>query len=149
MTSVSKSQAWGIFHTLVEMFTYRVHHIQPQYRIQLLTLLHSCAIPPANQIQLTLCVENAALRLIGLLGAAEMQPCYTRMASEIKPLFSSDSEELNRALILTLARVISVAGCETQHSGWYMNLAVKSAPSMPKFYSFQLSFVYFLNSWLI
>lgn len=23
MTSVSKSQAWGIFHTLVEMFTYR------------------------------------------------------------------------------------------------------------------------------
>ena len=122
MTSVSKSQAWGIFHTLVEMFTYRVHHMQPQYRIQLLTLLHSCAMPQTNQIQLTLCVENAALRLIGLLGAAEMQPCYSRQASEVKPLFSTDSEELNRALILTLARVISVAGCETQHSNWYKEL---------------------------
>lgn len=74
MTSVSKSQAWGIFHTLVEMFTFRVHHMQPQYRIQLLTLLHSCAVPQQHQTQLTLCVENAALRLIGLLGAAEMQP---------------------------------------------------------------------------
>ncbi len=64
-------------------------------------------------------MENAALRLIGLLGAAEMQPCYSRQASEVKPLFSTDSEELNRALILTLARVISVAGCETQHTHWY------------------------------
>ncbi len=47
---MSKSQAWGIFHTLVEMFTYRVHHMQPQYRIQLLTLLHSCAVPQTNQV---------------------------------------------------------------------------------------------------
>jgi len=54
----------------------RVHHMQPQYRIQLLTLLHSCAVPQQHQTQLTLCVENAALRLIGLLGAAEMQPWY-------------------------------------------------------------------------
>ncbi len=47
---------------------------------------------------------------------------YSRSAADIKPLFSSDSEELNRALILTLARVISVAGCETQHSSWYKDL---------------------------
>lgn len=47
---------------------------------------------------------------------------YSRSAADIKPLFSNDSEELNRALILTLARVISVAGCETQHSGWYRDL---------------------------
>ena len=93
MTSVSKSQAWGIFHTLVEMFTFRVHHMQPQYRIQLLTLLHSCAVPQQHQAQLTLCVENAALRLIGLLGAAEMQPWYVLYKINKRPYTVKDIKD--------------------------------------------------------
>lgn len=50
-----KSHAWGILHTLLEMFSYRMHHIQPHYRVQLLSHLHSlAAVPQRNQNQLHL-----------------------------------------------------------------------------------------------
>jgi len=43
LPAVYKSQAWGILHTLLEMFCYRLHHIQPHYRVQLLCHLNSLA----------------------------------------------------------------------------------------------------------
>jgi hypothetical protein len=55
LPSVFKSNAWGILHTLLEMFSYRLHHIQPHYRIQLLSQLHHLAqVPLMNQYQLYL-----------------------------------------------------------------------------------------------
>jgi len=40
---------------LLEMFSYRMHHIQPHYRVQLLSHLHSlAAVPQTNQTQLHL-----------------------------------------------------------------------------------------------
>ena len=52
---VFKSNAWGILHTLLEMFSYRLHHIQPHYRVQLLSHLHTLAsVPQTNQNQLHL-----------------------------------------------------------------------------------------------
>ena len=46
------------------------------------------------------------------LGSSEIQPNLSRMFSEPKTmvLLSSESEELNRALVLTLARAMHVTG---------------------------------------
>lgn len=55
LPTVFKSHAWGILYTLLEMFSYRMHHIQPHYRVQLLSHLHSlAAVPQTNQSQLHL-----------------------------------------------------------------------------------------------
>ncbi|ROL44013.1 Mediator of RNA polymerase II transcription subunit 23 [Anabarilius grahami] len=109
LPNVFKSHAWGILHTLLEMFSYRMHHIQPHYRVQLLSHLHSlAAVPQTNQNQLHLCVESTALRLITALGSSEVQPQFTRFLNDPKTVLSAESEELNRALILTLARATHV-----------------------------------------
>uniref|UniRef100_T1J7Z5 Mediator of RNA polymerase II transcription subunit 23 n=1 Tax=Strigamia maritima TaxID=126957 RepID=T1J7Z5_STRMM len=119
LPTVFKSHAWGILHTLLEMFSYRLHHIQPHYRVQLLSHLHSlAAVPQTNQTQLHLCVESTALRLITGLGSAEVQPQLSRFQSEPKSLLSAESEELNRALVLTLARAMHVTGSESLSGTW-------------------------------
>lgn len=111
LPTVFKYHAWGILYTLLEMFNYRMHHIQPHYRVQLLSHLHSlAAVPQTNQTQLHLCVESTALRLITGLGSGEVQPQLSRFLSEPKTLVSAESEELNRALVLTLARSMHVTG---------------------------------------
>lgn len=53
--AVFKHQAWGILHILLEMFSYKMHHIPTHYRIQLLSNLHSLAtMPQTNKMQLNL-----------------------------------------------------------------------------------------------
>lgn len=121
LPSVYKANAWGTLHTLLEMFCYRLHHIQPHYRIQLLSQLHTLAqASQTNQYQLYLCVESTALHLIMGLGSWEVQPQLSRMFSEPKAinLLSSESEELNRAMVLTLARAMHVTGSESFTSTW-------------------------------
>lgn len=121
LPNVFASQAWGILHTLLEMFSYRLHHIQPHYRVQLLGHLHSLAsVPQTNQNQLHLCVESTALRLITGLGSNEIQPQLSKVFKEPKgPNFLSvDSEELNRALVLTLARAMHITGAESLSGNW-------------------------------
>ncbi|MPC19382.1 Mediator of RNA polymerase II transcription subunit 23 [Portunus trituberculatus] len=56
-------------------------------------------------------MESVALRLITGLGNSEVMPSLTRytFCSDTKPtLISTDSEELNRVLVLTMARAIHV-----------------------------------------
>nr|CAD7403168.1 unnamed protein product [Timema cristinae] len=69
-------------------------------------------------------VESTALRLITGLGSAEVQPQLSRFLSEPKTLVSAESEELNRALVLTLARSMHVTGtgCETLSGTWCKDL---------------------------
>lgn len=114
LPTVFKSQSWSILHTLLEMLSYRMHHIQPSYRVQLLSHLHSLAsVPHTNQTQLHLCVETTALRLISGLGSAEVQPQLSRYFADPKPsgsIISAENEELNRALILTIARSMHITG---------------------------------------
>ncbi|XP_064096368.1 mediator of RNA polymerase II transcription subunit 23-like [Macrobrachium nipponense] len=59
--------------------------------------------------------RSVALRLITGLGNSEVMPSLTRFFSpESKPnLISTDSEELNRVLVLTMARAIHVTGCDS------------------------------------
>lgn len=55
LPTVYKHQAWGILHTLLEIGSYRIHHIPTHYRVQLLSHLHSLAsVPPSNKMQLNL-----------------------------------------------------------------------------------------------
>lgn len=115
LPNVFKSHAWGILHTLLEMFSYRLHHIQPHYRVTLLSHLHSlAAVPHTNQNQLHLCVESTALRLITGLGSSEVQPQLSRFNAEPKQLLSAESEELNRALVLTIARAMHITSAESR-----------------------------------
>lgn len=44
------------------------------------------------------------------MGSAEVQPQLSRLPSEPKSLLSSESEELNKVLVLTIARAIHVTG---------------------------------------
>lgn len=129
LPTVFKSHSWGILYTLLEMFSYRMHHIQPHYRVQLLSHLHSLAnVPHTNQMQLYLCVESTALRLITGLGSAEVQPQLSRFLSEsgktTGSVLSIECEELNRALILTLARSMHITGTgnDSQSGLWCKEL---------------------------
>ncbi|KAH0534921.1 mediator of RNA polymerase II transcription subunit 23 [Cotesia glomerata] len=125
LPQVFKSHAWGTLYTLLEMFSYRMHHIQPHYRVQILSHLHSlAAVPQTNQTQLHLCVESTALRMITGLGSSEVQPQLSRFLSEPKTLVSSESEELNRALVLTLARSMHITstGADSLSGTWCKEL---------------------------
>lgn len=96
------------------MLSFRMHHIQPFYRVQFLSHLHSLAsVPHTNQTQIHLCVESTALRLITGLGSAEVQPQLSRYFTDSKvpgSVVSTESEELNRALILTVAHAMHITG---------------------------------------
>ncbi|KAL4235920.1 Mediator of RNA polymerase II transcription subunit 23 [Mactra antiquata] len=134
LPTVFASHAWGILHTLLEMFSYRLHHIQPHYRVQLLGHLHTLStIPLTNQNQLHLCVESTALRLITGLGSAEVQPQLSRIFNEPKTagFLSQDSEELNRVLVLTLARAMHVTGSESFSTNWCKDILTNILQSTP------------------
>lgn len=73
-----------------------------------------------NQPQLHLCFESTALRLLTGLGSAEFQFQLSRFLTEPKNLasmVSSDSEELNRVLVLTLSRSMIITGMENETTG--------------------------------
>ena len=56
-------------------------------------------------------VESTALRLIMGLGSSEVYPQLSRVINEPKTMVvSTESEELNRSLVLTLARAMHVTG---------------------------------------
>eukprot|EP00795_Rhopilema_esculentum_P007477 gene7477-13251_t len=97
LPAVFKSKAWGILHTLLEMFSYRLHHIQPHYRATLLSHLHTLA-------------TSTALRLITGFESSDVQPQFSspRISQDPKQILSKDYEELNRVLILTMARAVHV-----------------------------------------
>lgn len=126
LPTVSKSNAWSILYTLLEMFSYRLFHIQAHYRVQLLSQIHTLyQNPQINQQQLHLCFESTALRLITGLGSSEFLFQLSRFLNEPKNLasiISNDSEELNRVLILTLARSMIITGMENEAIGSGNNL---------------------------
>ena len=74
--------------------------------------------------QLNIAVESTFLRLITGLGNAEITtPRNASNAGQAsqKPsnVMYGDSEELNRVVVLSLARAIHVHGHEQQSTGWF------------------------------
>lgn len=88
--------------------------MQAHYRAQLLLQLNNLTQNShINQAQLHLCFESTALRLLTGLGSAEFQFQLSRFLTEPKNLssiVSSDNEELNRVLVLTMARSMHITG---------------------------------------
>ncbi|KAH6922410.1 hypothetical protein HPB50_013523 [Hyalomma asiaticum] len=80
-------------------------------------------------------VESTALKLITGLGSTEVQPQLSRFQTEPKSLLSSESEELNKALILTLARAIHITGSETLSMVWCKELLTTAMQSTPHSWS--------------
>jgi len=123
LPKVFAQQAWGTLHTLLEIFSYRLHHIQAHYRLNLLTHLHQLAAHNIlnNHAQLHLTVESSALRLITGFGSAEIAPPKNQPpggAQKAASTLYGDSEELNRVVILTLARAVHIGGLEQNGSAW-------------------------------
>ncbi|XP_046366598.1 mediator of RNA polymerase II transcription subunit 23-like isoform X3 [Haliotis rufescens] len=134
LPTVFNSHALGILHTLLEMFSYRLHHTQIHYRIQLLGHLHTLAtIQQTNQNQLHLCVESTALRLIISLGSYEVQPQLSRISNESKSnsFLAGESEELNRALVLTLARSVHITGLDSYSNNWCKEILMSIMQNTP------------------
>ncbi|KAI1240951.1 hypothetical protein IHE44_0009403 [Lamprotornis superbus] len=75
-------------------------------------------IPIPHSLKLHHDVESTALRLITALGSSEVQPQFTRFLNDPKTVLSAESEELNRALILTLARATHVTGSDSIQGTW-------------------------------
>ena len=93
LPKVFVQQSWGTLHTLLEIFSYRLYHIQAHYRLSLLTHLHQLATHQIlnNHAQLQLTVESSALRLeIHIVIIFHYYYCYFRLItglgnSEIAP----------------------------------------------------------------
>lgn len=62
------------------------------------------------------------------LGSGDVQPELSRFLSEPKGIVSAESEELNRALVLTLARATHVTGTD---GGWCHELLTTIQQSTP------------------
>lgn len=134
-----RSAAYGNLHILLEMFTYRIHHISANYRVQFLNHLHYLStLPHSDQTQIHLCMESTALKLIMGFTSVEVllitqHNRYNSQESRIK--ISHDSEELNKVLILTLARSIHVTGCDTLVE-WCTELLTHVMQSTPVSWSY-------------
>ena len=55
-------------------------------------------------------VEMTALRLITGFNSVDVHTQLSRLVSEAQQIVSQESEELNRALVLTIARAIHISG---------------------------------------
>lgn len=68
--------------------------------------------------------ESTSLRLINAMGSVEFQPQLSRYFNEKPPasVTSTESEELNRVLILTLARAMHVTGGGEDMQAWCKEL---------------------------
>lgn len=134
LPTVFKNQAWSILYTLLEMFMYRIEwHIQPHYRVQLLSHLQTLAgLPHTDQNQLHHCVEFTALRLIAGFGSSECKHLVDTKPSS-GSVMSNDSEELNRLLVLTLARSmhITATGSDAAKSAWCKDMLTTISQNTP------------------
>lgn len=134
-----RTAAYGNLITLIEMFTYRIRHILPNYRVKFLNDLHYLSTQPqSDQIQVYVCMESTALRLI--MGFTSQEVLVITQLSRTHSVdsrikISNESEELNKVLILTLARSIHVSGCETLVE-WCTELLTNVMQSTPLSWSY-------------
>jgi mediator of RNA polymerase II transcription subunit 23 len=147
MPQVFKNSMWGVLHTLLEIISYRLHHIHANFRLSLLSNLQVTFVGGSHPIlskhaQLNLTIESATLRLITGLGNADISPPKSpqvagaqQQAAKMTTVLYGDSEELNRAVVLTLARSIHINGLEQQSAQWIKevltNIMQKTPHSWP------------------
>ncbi|EDV23067.1 uncharacterized protein TRIADDRAFT_28077, partial [Trichoplax adhaerens] len=119
---IVKSNAWNFLHAMLEILSYRLHHIQAHYRFQLLPHIYTLSgMSQTNTQQLQLSIENSALRLISGLSSCDVYPELSRSPNP-EQLLSQESEELNKAFVLMLARAMHVTGLESPYGNWLENI---------------------------
>lgn len=110
--AVWKTQAWHIYNVLLEMFNYRLNHIPLRYKFEMLFHLHKISplVYNTNQMQLSITTEVTELKLLlglsnhdflNLPSSASRHPNDQKAS---KNIINADSEELNKVLVLVLAR---------------------------------------------
>lgn len=117
--AIWKTNAWHVFNVLLEMFSHRLNQVSSIHKYSLLIQLHNLSSLASNagQMQLGLTMEATVLRL--LLGFENYEalnmPGNTRHPNDpksLKNMISVDSEELNKVLILVIARSALVTASE-------------------------------------
>lgn len=142
-----KPAGWGVLHVVLEMFSYRLHYIQAQFRLSLLSHLQAnigSHNVTGKHPQLNICMESTILRLITGLGNAEITTPRTTgpaagaagaTAAAKASVIYGESEELNRVVVLTLARAIHIYGFEQQSNVYFKdiltNIMAKTPHSWP------------------
>lgn len=117
-SAVWRFQTWHIYHVLLEMYSYRMHHVPMPYKFQLLIQLHNLSpmVLNANQMQLLMTMEATELKLLlGLSNYEALNMPSARHPSDTKTLkhmINGDSEELNKVLVLVLARSTHITASE-------------------------------------
>jgi mediator of RNA polymerase II transcription subunit 23 len=86
--------------------------------------------------QLNVCVESTTLRLITGLGNAEITAPRNQSSSgnpgqKATTILFGESEELNRVVVLTLARAIHIHGLEQQSPGWVKEILTNIMSKTP------------------
>ncbi|CAK9302294.1 unnamed protein product [Gordionus sp. m RMFG-2023] len=138
LPNIFKNQCWSAVFSLLEMFNHRLHYIQPHYKFQMLSYLHSlmyhlsmaaCRVNGISNLninqmlQLHSCMENLVLHIVSGLNNFEIQPQISRFQGDYKNIISTYSEELNKVLVLTLAKAIHFTGGHENLSGtWFYDL---------------------------
>lgn len=124
-SAVWRVPAWPIYHILLQMYNHRIHHVPTHYKYSMLISLHnlSTMIYGINQMQLSMTMEAAELKL--LLGLSNYEalnmPVNTRHPNDTKSnkqMINGDSEELNKVLVLVLARSTHITCSETVMTGF-------------------------------
>ncbi|XP_047129297.1 mediator of RNA polymerase II transcription subunit 23 isoform X1 [Hydra vulgaris] len=134
LPNVIKRKAWSILHGLLEMFSYRLHHIQSHYRMSLISSLHNVVpVSDLDKVQIQICVVTTVLKLIMGFGSSDLQAQLSsqRYTTEPSVILSKDCEELNKVLILTMARAIHVTGADSLPFTWCESIVKESLKLTP------------------
>lgn len=118
--AVWRLEAWHLYHVLLEMYNHRVQHVPITHKYQILMQLHTLSpiVYSANQMQLSLTMEASELKLLlGLSNyeALNMPITNTRHPNDtktVKHMINGDSEELNKVLVLVVARSTHITSSE-------------------------------------
>lgn len=118
-----RNHCWSYLYSSLELFAYRMHHVNCAYRIQILRQLHTkSAITQIHHIQLYTCIENTTLKILLGLNSTEFlnlpNLIQHRGNESALSFLPSDSEELIKIFVLTLARAFHVTGSETLSAAW-------------------------------
>jgi len=103
-----KNQRWVQLHMVVEILRYRLHHVMVPHQIQAVThLLQYVSNMP--MIQLVNSIRDVCLHLINRICTT---PTMMRICTEDPKQIVSDSEELNKSLILAVSLAIKTTNSD-------------------------------------
>nr|XP_027200115.1 mediator of RNA polymerase II transcription subunit 23-like [Dermatophagoides pteronyssinus] len=123
LIQISKIHSWNYLFSLLEIYSYRLHRINSANQMQLLRqLFNKSIVSQINHIQLYSFMENTALKILYGFNCFEFIAfCTVRPKIVDETFLPSDSEELYKIFIYTLARATHITGTEALSSEQYVH----------------------------